>query len=71
MTKSKGITLLCGFLLVGSVAFYFYKQNVPEPEPVIIYKATTPTPKTVEPTVATPQEQAHNHSGHDPQDPLT
>ncbi len=60
-TRQRVLTLLCGFLLVGSLVFYFYKQNTSPPEPIKIYK-TTPMQTESTPPVAPSQEHTHKHS---------
>lgn len=66
----KRVLLFCGCLiLVGSIAFYFYQQNKPDPEPIKIYNA----PKQVAAMKAPPVEAAltevapieDSHAGHD------
>ena len=61
-TALKKILLLCGcFILIGGVAFYFYQQNKPDPEPVKIYNAPKRAPKQdpsakISPVRAAPSE---------------
>ena len=64
-TRQRVLTLLCGFLLVGSLVFYFYKQNASPPEPIKIYKTTTPMQTESTPPIAPLREHTHKHP-HDP-----
>jgi len=53
-------------ILVAGVCFYFYQKKHPEPEPVIIYRATTPQEKKALPTTETSSEETANHAEHYP-----
>ncbi len=67
MTRARGIVLLCILLiLVCSISFYFYKQNLPESEPMQVYKVIKPIPKEAVPTIRenerVPDEVEHNRA---------